>query len=104
MEAGASYSQVLEKLCAHGKRNALVVEDVHEAVTAGCTPLVVSKRKDHARMLHHALRSLGLDARLLVGEGTVSYTHLKAVGLDVPVLDEAQLLNLLETGEVPREV
>ena len=27
----------------------------------------------------------------------------KAVALDVPVLDEAQLLNLLETGEVPRE-
>ena len=28
----------------------------------------------------------------------------KAVALDVPVLDEAQLLNLLETGEGPREV
>lgn len=28
----------------------------------------------------------------------------KAVVLGVPVLDEAQLLNLLETGEVPREV
>ena len=28
----------------------------------------------------------------------------KAVVLDVPVLDEAQLLNLLETGEVPREI
>ena len=28
----------------------------------------------------------------------------KAVALDVPVLDEVQLLNLLETGEVPREV
>lgn len=70
LEAGASYSQVLEKLCAHDKRNALIVEDVHEAVTAGRTPLVVSKRKDHARMIHHALRSLGLDARLLIGEGT----------------------------------
>ena len=70
LAAGASYSQVLEKLCAHDKRNALIVEDVREAVTAGCTPLVVSKRKDHARMIHHALRSLGLDARLLIGEGT----------------------------------
>ena len=28
----------------------------------------------------------------------------RAVALDVPVLDEAQLLNLLETGEVPREI
>lgn len=28
----------------------------------------------------------------------------KAVALGVPVLDEAQLLNLLETGEVPREI
>ena len=28
----------------------------------------------------------------------------KAASLGVPVLDEAQLLNLLETGEVPREV
>lgn len=28
----------------------------------------------------------------------------KAVALGVPVLDEAQLLNLLETGDVPREV
>lgn len=70
LEAGASYSQVLERLCAHEKRNALIVGDVREAVAAGRTPLVVSKRKDHARMLHHALRSLGLDARLLIGEGT----------------------------------
>ena len=68
LEAGASYSQVLEKLCAHDKRNALVVEDVHEAVTAGCTPLVVSKRKDHARMLHHALRSLGKKAQCILVE------------------------------------
>lgn len=70
LEADASYSQVLERLCAHEKRNALIAEDVREAVAAGRTPLVVSKRKDHARMLHHALRSLGLDARLLIGEGT----------------------------------
>ena len=42
----------------------------------------------------------GLFASLLIG------TIISTLGsqLGVPVLDEAQLLNLLETGEVPREV
>ncbi|MEC4273426.1 DEAD/DEAH box helicase family protein [Adlercreutzia sp. R25] len=70
LEPGSSYSQVLEMLCVNDKRNALIIDDVRGAMAEGRTPLVVSKRKDHARLLHHGLISLGLNARLLVGEGT----------------------------------
>ncbi|MEC4295692.1 NAD-dependent DNA ligase LigA [Adlercreutzia shanghongiae] len=40
---------------------------------------------------------------LVAGESAGS-KYDKAIALGVPVLDEAQLLHLLETGEVPREV
>ena len=48
--------------------------------------------------------SVSKKTRFVVAGENAGSKYDKAVALDVPVLDEAQLLNLLETGEVPREV
>ena len=70
VERGASYNQVLDGLCSHDARNRVIAEDVTRSVAVGKTPLVISKRKDHARLLSEMISALGCDARLLVGEGT----------------------------------
>lgn len=60
----------LDALCKHKTRNALIVRDVEGALDAGRTPLVVTKRKEHARTLAKLIAESGRTAHLLVGEGT----------------------------------
>ncbi len=67
---GVSFSQVLDALCDHADRNRLIAHDVLGALHEGRTPLVVSKRKQHARTLAELIAKDGAEVRLLVGEGT----------------------------------
>ncbi len=74
-EPGASFAQVLDELCAHAARNELIAKDVAEAVAAGRKPLVLTKRKGHARKLAELIgqrlaAAPAPQAHLLVGEGT----------------------------------
>ncbi len=70
-EPGASYAQVLDKLCAHVSRNELIAKDVADAVGQGRSSLVLTKRKEHARVLSDLISGItGVQAHLLVGEGT----------------------------------
>ena len=68
----ASYNQILERLCASETRNRLIAEDVAEVIKRGGVPLVLSKRKEHARQLAKLISQGGCKTRLLVGEGTAS--------------------------------
>ena len=70
LEPGASFNQILDKLCAHKARNALIIADVVRTLDEGRMPLVVSKRKEHARTLARGIEHSGGKARLLIGEGT----------------------------------
>lgn len=66
----ALFTQVLDALCDHTERNRLIAQDVLDALNEGRTPLVVSKRKRHARELARLIEEGGAEVRLLVGEGT----------------------------------
>ncbi len=71
LEPGTNFNQVLDKLCRHKARNILIVNDVARALDEEKTPLVITKRKAHARLLAQKLESAGHRVRLLVGEGTL---------------------------------
>lgn len=68
----ASYNQILERLCASETRNRLIAEEVAEVIKRGGVPLVLSKRKEHARQLAKLISQGGCKTHLLVGEGTAS--------------------------------
>ena len=77
-DAGASFNQVLDELCEHEARNELIARDVAEAAAGGRAPLVLTKRKGHARALAELIsRSGACDVHLLVGEGTASQRREK---------------------------
>lgn len=71
LEQGASYNQVVDRLCRHGARNALIVEDTSNAVKSGRTPLVITKRKEHAAELAKRLQETSIETYVLTGEGTM---------------------------------
>ena len=69
---GASYNQILDKLCANEARNRLIATDVVEVARRGGTPLVLTKRKEHARRLARLISGEGRTVHLLIGEGTAA--------------------------------
>lgn len=71
-EPGASFTQVLDELCGHAARNELIAADVAEAVADGRRPLVLTKRKQHARALAGLIaKAAEAQVHVLVGgEGT----------------------------------
>ena len=77
IEPGSSFNQVIDELCASETRNELIVREVTEAVGNGRSPLVLSKRKEHARALCELLERAGCSARLLVGGGTLKQRREK---------------------------
>ena len=112
LELGVSFNQVVESLCGHEARNALIAEDAADAVKAGRTPLVITNRKEHAFELAGLLGESGIEAYVLTGEGTArekreriqrvrnsSGTHYAVVatggyigeGFDLPQLDTLML-------------
>ena len=68
---GMSFNQILDLICAHPARNALIVDDVAEEIKKGRTSLVVTRRKDHARNLARQIENAGCEVHLLVGEGSI---------------------------------
>ena len=70
LEHGASYNQVVDRLCEHDARNALIIEDASSAVRSGRTPLVITRRKEHAAELAKCLQEAGVETYVLTGGGT----------------------------------
>ena len=70
LEPGSSFNQVVELLCTHNARNAMIVEDATHAVKSGRTPLVITNRKEHATTLCGLLEAANIESHVLTGEGT----------------------------------
>lgn len=50
------YTTVVSELLENQKRNQMIVEDAAGAIRAGRTPLIITSRVDHARLLAHSLQ------------------------------------------------
>ena len=70
LERGALYNQVVDRLCEHDARNALIIEDASSAVRSRRTPLVITKRKEHAAELAKRLQEADIETYMLTGGGT----------------------------------
>lgn len=70
LESGTTYNQVIDKLCEHTARNAFIAQDVIDSMEAKHTPLVITKRKEHATTLATLLEQAGVTVFLLTGEGS----------------------------------
>lgn len=70
LEAGTSFNQVIDELCEHTVRNSMIIEDTASAVHSGRTPLVITKRKEHANVLAGLLQNSGVETFVLTGGGT----------------------------------
>lgn len=69
-ENGVSYNQLLDSLCQHSARNTFIANDVASAVKNNRKPLVLTKRKEHARVLAELIsKAAECKTHLLVGEG-----------------------------------
>lgn len=104
----------MEKLCEHDARNLLIVRDVVDAVREGRTPLILTRRVEHALTLASMLESERVTTFLLTGKGTARkrrerMAHLRDAGakpyavvatgsyagegFDLPRLDTLMLAN-----------
>lgn len=70
LEPGVTYNQVIDKLCEHAARNAFIVQDVIDSMEAKRTPLIITKRKEHATTLANLLKQDGVNVFVLTGEGS----------------------------------
>ncbi len=85
LEQGSTFNDVVDGLCGHAVRNKLVVQDVIEAVSNGRTPLILSRRVNHAADLAGMLESEGVRTFLLTGKGAARERreHMKQLRNDV---------------------
>ena len=76
LEGTSTWHSFMDYVCANEERNKLILDDAMRAVEAGRTPLVLTRRVEHARTLAAALGDKaarqGLHVALLVGQETNS--------------------------------
>lgn len=70
LEKNASFNQILDKLGTNETRNKFVVDNITKALSQKHTPLVSTKRRDHAHLLADLLKETCEHVILLTGEGS----------------------------------
>ena len=77
---------------ANGERNNMIAEDVLTAVAEGRTPIVLTERYDHAKLLAGILREKSQNVVLLSGKGTAKEKREILQGLSQIPADEPLIL------------
>ena len=70
LEIGTSFNQVVDKICTHHERNALIATDAMDELRKKKSPMVVTRRVDHARLLAKLIEDSGATVHLLTGKGS----------------------------------
>lgn len=66
-EENQAFATLLGRTCEDADRNALIVDDAANLYKEGRTPLILTRRVEHARALHKLLRDHDVNSVLLVG-------------------------------------
>lgn len=96
LEKNASFNQILDELGANEARNKLIVDDTMKALSQKRTPLVLTKRRDHAHLLADLLKKTCDHVIVLTGEGSAKEKkeHLATL----KQIDPNQSLVVVATG------
>ena len=91
-----NYTQIVEALSLDAPRNDLIVRDVVQALDQGKTPLVLTKRVDHAALLEELLQLRGCETMLLVGSDPQKLKREKLQALER--IDSGKPFAIVATG------
>lgn len=92
-----SLNQITEELLKDKRRNEIIISDVKEAVTNRRTPIVITKRIDHARMLFDRLR--GAADNIILLTGSLSSTEKRNANKRLQSISSDESLILIATGQ-----
>ena len=96
-----SINQYYEKLIANSARNELIIEDVKKAVKENRTPLVLSERIEHLKLLYKKLSASARNVIFITGRGTQKQKKEVLEKLRAVPIDES--LIILATGKYAGE-
>ena len=96
--AKPSINELYKMLIQDKLRNQMLVEDITAAVSDGRTPLVLTKFKEHAKLLHEAIQEKGLHSVLALGGGSTSERRERREALEKAANDEQ--LVIVATGKI----
>jgi len=89
--------EIFRELVQHEARNALIREDVRQAVSEGRRCLILSQWKEHCRLLAEALATCGLQAVVL--DGTLGKKERKTLLQRIESTPRAEPLIVIATGQ-----
>ena len=95
--AKPSIHELYKMLIQDKLRNQMLVEDIMAAVSDRRTPLVLTKFKEHAKLLHEAIQEKGLHSVLALGGGSTSERRERREALEKAANDEQ--LVIVATGK-----
>lgn len=89
--------EIISELVKDEHRNQMIIEDVLQAVAEKRTPLVLTKRKDHLRLLQEKLE--GKVKNILVYHGGISLKKLNALRTQLEAVPENEERIVLAIGQ-----
>ena len=91
-----SIQEYYAQLTGDSQRNDLIIADIHAALEAGRSPVVLTERKDHVALLAERLDAIA--QHVVVLHGGMGARQLRAVAQSLASIDEGEARVLVATG------